>query len=134
MKITSFYHLSLSVSNIDKMAAWYEKLLGFKRATPRLTFTENSDYCFLELNGFKLELVEDKRSKPFKRENPPSHSLLQGPTHFSFKVDNLLSVIMLMKENNVEIVIEDFTVNDIGNRIMIVRDPDGNLVEFVEEI
>jgi catechol 2,3-dioxygenase-like lactoylglutathione lyase family enzyme len=133
MNIQSFYHLSLSVSNINTVAAWYKNLLGFTLITPRLDFTESSGYCFLELNGFKLELVEDKHSKPFRRDSPPLHSLLQGVTHFSFKVDDLTAAIQSMKENNVEIVIEDFTVTAIKNRIMIVRDPDGNLVEFVEE-
>ncbi len=134
MEILSFYHLSLSVSSIDIMARWYESILGFKRITPRLTFTENSDYCFLSVKDFKLELVEDKHSKPFRRDDPPLHSILQGATHFSFKVADLSSTIQHMKDNTVEIVIEDFTVTDIKNRIMIVRDPDGNLVEFIEEI
>jgi catechol 2,3-dioxygenase-like lactoylglutathione lyase family enzyme len=134
MQNFTFYHIALSVSNLDKVASWYETLLGFKRITPRITFTENSDYCFLELNDFKLELVEDKRSKPFHRENPPSHSLSQGVTHFSFKVPDLTKTIQLMKDKSVEIVIEDFTVEEIKNRIMIIKDPDGNLVQFLQEL
>ena len=132
MQNFSFYHIAISVSNLDKMADWYENLLGFKRITPRIKFTENSDYCFLELNGFKLELVEDKRSKPFLRKNPPSHTLFRGVTHFSFEVDDFTKTIQLMKDKNVEIVIEDFTIEEIKNRIMIVKDPDGNLIQFLQ--
>lgn len=134
MKNIAFYHIALSVSNLEKMTSWYENLLGFKRITPTFTFGETSKYCFLELNGFKLELVENKLSKPFKRESPPAHSLLHGVTQFSFKVNELRGVSDFMKANNVEIIVDNFVVEEVKTKILIVKDPDGNLVEFVEAI
>lgn len=134
MEKISFYHIALSVSNLETMTSWYEKLLGFKRITPNFAFGDTSKYCFLELKGFKLELVENKLSKPFRRDNPPAHSLLQGVTQFSFRVQDLTEVSKLMQANNVEIILDNFVVEDVKTKILIVRDPDGNFIEFIEEI
>ena len=78
--------------------------------------------------------MENKQSAPFRRDDPPHHTSLQGITHFSFRVSNLSEVVIEIKEKEIEIVIEDVTIRDINNRVMMIRDPDGNLIQFMEEV
>lgn len=134
MEKIRFYHLSLSVSSLEAMSRWYSKFVGFVPVTHRLTFSDNTDYCFMELENMKLELVEDKRSKPFSREGVPNHTLLMGVTHFSFLVENVERTTAFLKEEGVEVLIDCFVVDAIKNKVTIVRDPDDNLVEFVEKL
>jgi methylmalonyl-CoA/ethylmalonyl-CoA epimerase len=56
------YLMSLSVADLDLSVRWYCEMLGF-RETRRLNLPDSSlRISFLELNGFRLELVEFKNS------------------------------------------------------------------------
>lgn len=39
-----------------------------------------------------------------------------------------------MQANNVEIILDNFVVEDVKTKILIVKDPDGNFIAFVEEM
>lgn len=120
-------HCMLHVRDLDRSAAFYEKLAGLK-VLDRMRYPGN-ELLFLrdEATGFELELIRPD-DWPFAPPEPPRW-------HFAFGVENLeaeharLTALGLAPEP-----IEDFSP---GGRFMnnwfYLYDPDGYQIEFLEE-
>ena len=135
MKLQS-YRAALSVSNVNEISRWYQDVLGF-RFSRRMDFDDYGVHIeFLDANGFGLELIEKQGSKPKKELAPDLEdiSLLHGYTKIGFLVDNINEVAASLKEKDVTIVydVTDDPEEDI--RWMIIKDPDGNIIQFFEKV
>lgn len=85
-----FYHVAVAVRDGNAAAKWYQDKLGFTLLNSKAYPDLGTRILFLEWNGFKLELIEDKAIKSLaRRENPPKHTRLPGMAQFSFTVDDL---------------------------------------------
>jgi hypothetical protein len=88
------YLVSLSVANLDTSVRWYRDMLGF-RETRRLNLPDSSlRIGFLELNGFRLELIEfkDSVSSAAIRSKFPAvddQAKVQGFCKLAFAVTNV---------------------------------------------
>jgi uncharacterized protein len=124
----------LSVSDIAKSSAWYKDILGFEMFYQK-------DYgpakvAYLRKKNFQLELIENKKFVAEKRPDPPvDHSIKQGVTHLTFHVDCDLDAFQNeLKKKNVIIAFPLMVAEELGLKVMFIRDPDGNLVELNESV
>jgi methylmalonyl-CoA/ethylmalonyl-CoA epimerase len=124
--------VSLAVSNLEATANWYKENLGFEEVLRREFPEYGTRIVFLEVNGIRIELIEDQKWHPIDRPNPPQHTTIQGVSQITFKVDNIADVIERVKNRPITIAWDLVIVKDIGFKEFFIRDNEGNIVQFVE--
>jgi methylmalonyl-CoA/ethylmalonyl-CoA epimerase len=124
--------ISLAVSNLESTAKWYKEQLGFEEVLRREFSEYGTRIVFLEVNGVRIELIEDQKWHPIDRPNPPQHTTVQGVSQITFKVDNIEEVIERVKSRPITIAWDLVVVEDIGFKEFFIRDNEGNIVQFVE--
>ena len=134
----SYNWVGLAVADLERSRAFYEELLGFAYqrelaphdgATAKLLRVEppaNLTAVYLTLDGFVLELLHfDRPENPAARERPMNEP---GLTHLSVTVPDLPAVIGQIVHYG-GTVLED---THLGVAVF-VRDPDGQLIELLDE-
>jgi lactoylglutathione lyase len=130
-------HVGLCVTDLQRSRSFYERALGFWHRSDlevpdgpagtllRVAPPVGLRAVYLERDGWVLELLhfdrpghEPARSRPFTEP---------GLTHVSFTVDDLRAACALVAEHGGE-VLED---TDVGGMAIMVRDPDGQLLELL---
>jgi lactoylglutathione lyase len=135
--VTTFNHLGHCVTDLARSRRFYEEVLGFTHQRDltvpdapagqllRVSPPVGLSAVYLELDGFVLELLH------FAREgNDPrrERSFTEpGLTHLSFSVADIPTTCALVVEHGGE-VLED---TDMAGRAIMVRDPDGQLLELL---
>ena len=131
------YLMSLSVADLDLSVRWYCEMLGF-RETRRLNLPDSSlRISFLELNGFRFELVEFKNSVSLaaiqsKFPTVDDRAKVQGFGKLAFAVTSVRDVAASLKSKKVKFVREVTREKDTGETWFIVEDVDGNWLQFFE--
>ena len=135
--MTSFNHLGHCVTDLDRARRFYEQVLGFthQRDLPvpdapasqllRVPEPVGMTAVYLELDGFVLELLYfDRAGNDPRRERDFTEP---GFTHLSFSVSDLEATCALVREHGGE-VLDD---TNVGGLAVMVRDPDGQLLELL---
>lgn len=130
-------HVGLCVGDLARSRRFYEAALGFVHqrdlhvpdgpASTLLRVPEpvGMTAVYLERDGFTLELLHfDRDGNAPRRERSVTEP---GLTHLSFSVDDIAAASALVTEHGGE-VLED---TDMGGRAVMVRDPDGQLLELL---
>ena len=141
---SSFVHVGLTVSDIDRSVAFYEKYFGFKvkrsgqfpdgffDAKPtlyRLKQGAGSEIAIIvSPDGVELELFRFLDQTPFAEpawDTPGYH-------HICLKVEDVNDKYLEMKADGVEFFFEpDFKGDPKNNEFWVfLRDPDGNYIEL----
>ncbi|MGH3573831.1 MAG: VOC family protein [Pseudonocardiaceae bacterium] len=124
--------VSIAVKDLQETSAWYSDNLGFE-VVQRREFPEYSTrIVFLEVNGVRIELIEDKAWKPVHRPDPPQHTSLQGVSQITFAVDDIDEVIKRVKSRDITIAWDLVVVEDLQLKEFFIRDNEGNIVQFTE--
>jgi methylmalonyl-CoA/ethylmalonyl-CoA epimerase len=135
-KLESFkpYSVTLSVADIEKTANWYVEKLGFK-IVQRKSYPEfNTSLIFTEKNGFRVELIKDENAVAgAKRPDPPAHSSIHGVSQFAFETDDVLALKQELTAREVSIAWE-FENAELGVKFLFIRDPEGNLIQFLQRL
>ena len=144
MEESSFVHVGLTVSDIDRTVAFYEKYFGFKvefigkfpdrffDAKPSLYRLEPGAESKIALikspDGVVLELFQFFNQTPFQTAewNTP------GYHHICLKVEDLNAKYQEMKTDGVEFYFSpDYMGEPKDNRFWVfLKDPDGNMIEL----
>jgi len=130
-------HVGLCVTDLDRSRRFYEGALGFAhqrelrvpdapastllRVPPPIGMTA----VYLERDGFVLELLHFERAG-----NAPARDRSftePGLTHLSFSVEDLAATCGRVTEHGGQVL----TDTDVGGRAIMVRDPDGQLLELL---
>lgn len=126
-------HVGLSVYHMDKSIAWYQRVLGYELVKddgflPPL----QARVCFLERDGFQLELFEyaDPKPLPDNRRTPNSDLQTVGTKHVAFYVKDMPAVKAHLRAENVDIAHE---VEMNGEAVLFLRDCNGILIELIEK-
>lgn len=135
--MSTFNHVGHCVTDLARSRRFYEEALGFTHqrdlrvpdgpASKLLRVPEpvSMTAVYLEREGFTLELLH------FEREgNAPQRERAftePGLTHLSFSVDDIAATCERVRELGGE-VLDD---TDMGGHAILVRDPDGQVIELL---
>ena len=135
--VTTFNHVGHCVADLERSRRFYEGALGFTHQrdlpvpdAPASTLLQvpapvGMTAVYLERDGFVLELLH------FAREgNEPQRERSftePGLTHLSFSVDDIPTTCALVAEHGGEVL----TDTDVGGLAIMIRDPDGQLLELL---
>ena len=120
-------HIALEVSNIDISLEFYTKKLGFYFISRAIDKKEQEEYCYLESNGFYLELLHDlEKNIPTKRE-------IERPycPHVCFATDDMEKTIKDLQSKNMIIIYGPLVIKDEATWIYFA-DPDFNVLEYIQ--
>lgn len=130
-------HVGLCVTDVDRSRRFYEGAFGFtlrnEMRVPdgaasrllRVPAPVGLTAVYLERPGFVLELLHFARDGNHARRD---RSFTEpGLTHLSFSVDDVAATCSRVAELGGE-VLDD---TDVGGRAIMVRDPDGQLLELL---
>jgi predicted enzyme related to lactoylglutathione lyase len=124
--------VSIAVSNLEATARWYKEQLGFEEVLRREFPEFGTRIVFIETNGVRIELIEDKNWHPINRPDPPQHTSIQGVSQITFKVDDIQTAIARVKSRPIKIAWDLVIVKDIGFKEFFIRDNEGNIIQFLE--
>jgi catechol 2,3-dioxygenase-like lactoylglutathione lyase family enzyme len=133
-------HVGLCVTDLERSRAFYEGALGFRHRSDltvpdgpagtllRVAPPVGLRAVYLERDGWVLELLHfDRPGNEPRRDRSFTEP---GLTHISFGVDDLPSACALVTEHGGE-VLED---TEIPGMAVMVRDPDGQLLELLPRV
>jgi catechol 2,3-dioxygenase-like lactoylglutathione lyase family enzyme len=118
--------LGIFVSDIKKSLDFYQGLLGLQK-------TEELQTGFGTLHRLKFGNSDIKLMDP-KKVPPPGEIGLEkqlGIRYITFVIHGLTELCSTLKTKGVEFTIPEQQIRP-GTRIAMVKDPDGNIIEFVE--
>ena len=127
-----FHHTAISVSDLDGSKAFYGEL-GFEPVLDWVGDGGSPRICHLKLGDVLLELFwfSDHRPAPVSAGRLETDLPRIGCKHFALQVESIEEAKLFVEERgwaDVEVV-EGRT----GVRYFFVSDPDGILLEFVED-
>ena len=129
MAITRFDHVAINARDINKSKAFYSDILG-------LSVAESVDMGDFILHYLRLpdrstvELFEHKNRKVYD-ELQTKEGLTK---HIAFYVDNIDELNQKLIENNVKFEMELCVLEQLKIRALLCFDPDGVIVELVQDI
>jgi catechol 2,3-dioxygenase-like lactoylglutathione lyase family enzyme len=130
-RITSLDHLVLTVANVDATVAWYAKHLGMKHEAFVSPKDPSVTRHALLFGSQKINL--HKAGAEFE---PKAGRVMPGSGDLCFLSETRVEdVLQGLRKEGVEVLEEGKIVDRTGARGQLrsvyVRDPDGNLIEFV---
>lgn len=131
------YLIGLSVAGIDESVKWYEEKLGF-RVVKRMELPKyDLRIAFLEANGFRIELFENRKSFSANKYIPDYEEmsgLLQGISKFGFLVDDIEAVAKALKSRGVQFEVELREDKEFALKFFIISDNNGNLIQYFQKL
>ena len=123
----------LAVPNFEKSLNFYTKILGFKTEYQR----KESKFAFLSIqkSQIMLEQINDSTWVTGKLKHPFGRGI-----HLQIHVKKLNPILKSLKKNKYPIFIEPYekwyrkNKKLLGHRQFLVKDPDGYLLRFFEDI
>lgn len=87
-------HIALEVSNIDRSIEFYTGKMGFTFVSRSINKEEQEEYCFLESEGFNLELLSDTNKNYLPKEK------IERPycPHISFTTNDMEKSVKDLQE------------------------------------
>jgi catechol 2,3-dioxygenase-like lactoylglutathione lyase family enzyme len=127
-------HAGVSVADLERSERFYRDVLGFDVVEDRFAFDEH------ELKGVVLTNSQGARVELFERQGSvatgPHHQIestrRQGWFQFALAVPDLAQTFDAVVAAGAEPSLYPTTAPDGVSLVAFVRDPDGNLVEFLQ--
>jgi lactoylglutathione lyase len=127
-----FVHASIRTSNMDRSIDFYTRLLGLTLLSRREIPQNNAEIAFLQdpqAEGCTLELTFYRNQKKFIQADYENRIF----DHLAFEVRDMNQTIQAMRNAKVTITDEPFKLSPTGSLIAFVEDPDGTLIELIEQ-
>ena len=126
------HSVTLSVSDIERSAAWYSEKLGFEEVQRKSYPEFDTSLVFLEKSGYRIELIQDgKATDGNPRPDPPGHTVTFGISQFAFRTQDLEGIKADLERRQIPITWE-FENAELGAKFLFIRDPDENLIQFLQ--
>jgi catechol 2,3-dioxygenase-like lactoylglutathione lyase family enzyme/quinol monooxygenase YgiN len=130
-------HVALRVGDYDKSLAFYTDKLGFELvkewtlgdALPGVRF------AYVRLGGFEIELIGDGQPVPAaEQDDLGDHLGRSGYIHLCLRVADLDKSVEELRGRGVTIFAEPFVVDPIGQRLAMIKDNSGNVIELAQAV
>ena len=124
--------VGVSVADLDKSVDWYRELLGLKIVL-QPPERDGRRMIALEGPGVLIELVEERESIPLSEAAPAvgRDYLIHGIFKSGFLVSDYDGLLKRLESLAVPIAIGPFPATADQRANLIVRDPDGNFIQFL---
>jgi lactoylglutathione lyase len=127
-----FVHASIRTSDMDRSIDFYTRFLGLKLLSRREIPQNNAEIAFLrdaQAKGATLELTFYRKQEKFIQADYENRVF----DHLAFEVKDMNQTIKAMRNAKVTITDEPFKLSPTGSLIAFVEDPDGTLIELIEQ-
>lgn len=139
MQSLGLHHSGVTVADLDRAVSFYRQVLGLDlvdrfsvsgRAFATAVGVDGAtgEFAHLDAGGSRLELVE---YRPSGEPSRPDAVNQPGATHLAFAAENVDELYAGLPDD-VETVSAPQTT-DSGATILFLQDPEGNLIEVIEE-
>jgi catechol 2,3-dioxygenase-like lactoylglutathione lyase family enzyme len=127
----TFHHGGVSVPDLDEAIEWYGRVLGFELEKRFYIEAAKSHTAFVKKGPLRFEVfqVEGAAPLPEDRRHPPSDVRTHGNKHVAFQISDLDAFLEEVQAKGADVA---FVVREEFGRGCFLRDPAGNLIEFVE--
>jgi catechol 2,3-dioxygenase-like lactoylglutathione lyase family enzyme len=116
-------HATLSVADLEKELAWYERVLGFKVA--QRAKMDDFEFAHMTIPGYRIDLSQHKGSV---RHRVLDSEMEQGWMHIVFKTPAINAVYGQLVAQ--QAYVKEYKNKDSTINRLIVRDPEGNEIEI----
>jgi len=143
--VTHIRHFGIVVRNLERSLAFYRDLLGMEVSHRKeekgpyldtLLGVKNGEILTVKLSAGAgttlLELIEFNSPRDSAPRRLEVNSV--GPTHIALTVGDLGRLAAALKKTGTRFLSEPIASPDGKVKLVFCRDPDGNLVELVEEL
>lgn len=120
-------HVALEVSNMDASIKFYTEKLGFNFVSRAVDNKEEEEYCYLESDGFSLELLLDQR-KDHKDKKSISRPFCP---HVCFSTKDMKKTIRDLKAKEIQIVHGPLIIEGEATWVYFA-DLDNNVLEYIQ--
>lgn len=122
-----FENIAISVSDLDRVATWYQQVLGFNEVRRGEFPTAAARFIFLEGKGMRIELISTGKAVPTPLPQPPTHLETTGFKAIVLHTDDLALTTRELESKGVTIVWRELSLTeDIA--ATLIRDPEGNFI------
>lgn len=125
--------IALSVASVDKQVAWYRDTLGFEIVEQRDVPERNIRFALLKREGALIEMLQLPDARPRLEVDPAatSASRIHGFFKAGLVVPDVDALYRQLHEKGVEFTIPLGEPGSAGLRMFQLRDPEGNLLQFL---
>lgn len=124
-------HFAIQVSDLDASIEFYVRVLGLELMFREKNDAQHEAFAFLELEGCNLELLQelDENNEPVLMQ--PHETKPPYCPHLALATDNLDDVMEKLERRKVSLLKGPL---EIPGRVrwLYLKDPDGNVIEFVQ--
>jgi len=130
------HHVGIVVKDFDASIKWYKEKIGFEL----ISQTKNEEFGlkigFIKSGKFSIELFESVNLKLMHESQQELMQSLghQGYAHFAFATDNCDEAWERLQALGVELHLPPTTNSELGVRYCFIKDPDGILIEFIQDL
>ena len=128
----TFHHGGVSVPSLEAAIDWYGNVLGFELEKRFYIEAANAKAAMIRKGLLRFELFEVAGAAPLPedRRHPPADLKTHGNKHVAFCVKDLDAFLAEMEAKGADLA---FVVREEFGSGCFIRDPAGNLIEFVTE-
>ena len=119
-------HIGLEVSDMDRAVDFYHHKLGLNLRSRGVHEDVREEYAFLDMGGAPLELIRPLDAAPMTPNIRPSNC-----PHVAFLTDDMDATLELIRTQGMDVVKGPLEIPG-HERWIYVRDPDGNVIEFIQ--
>ena len=127
-------HAGVSVANLERSEQFYRDVLGFDVVEDRFAFEQHELKGVVLTNpqGARVELFERQGSEPTGPHHQIESTRKQGWFQFALAVPDIAQTFAAVVAAGAEPSLAPTAAPDGVSLVAFVRDPDGNLVEFLQ--
>ena len=128
MKITKVDHITINCKDLEASIRFYEGLLGLEKSDI-VDLGDHALYYYI-LPGTRLELIDYKNQQKVLETGNTDVGIYR---HIAFETDDLDGLYNAIKDAGYKINLPPTMIPEIGKRIILIVDPNGVEVEFVQK-
>jgi catechol 2,3-dioxygenase-like lactoylglutathione lyase family enzyme len=123
---------AISVADLAVMSSWYRDQLTMRVLASGEAPNQIAKFAILEGNGVLIELIQHAKASDRSALAPQAAEahLIHGIFKAGMVVDDLDGLYAGLKQRGATIAHDIMPAKDVPMRSFIVRDPEGNLVQF----